>query len=72
LKNERKEWLSANETAELLGKTVTKSGWHLRSLKFARDKGHLTVYGRINPYTYHRTEVEALKRKIVAGDVYLP
>lgn len=71
LRNERKDWLTGDEAAALLGRPYSKSGQHLRILKFARDKGHLTIFGSRSPFTYWRKEVEALQQKVVRNEVYL-
>ncbi|MEM9526654.1 MAG: hypothetical protein AAGA31_08610 [Bacteroidota bacterium] len=75
LRNEKKMWLTAEEAAEKLGKPITKSGSYKTVLAYARKHGQprfLRTFGSERPYTYLRTEVEALARAVATGQTVLP
>lgn len=65
-------WMTGDEAAQALGRRLTKSGEHLRCLKFFRDKGHLTVFGSQRPITYSREQVMDLKKKMDREQVFMP
>jgi hypothetical protein len=65
-------WMSGDETAEALGRPLTKSGEHLRCLKHFRDHGFLTVFGSMRPYTYSRGQVMELRKLIDREKVFMP
>lgn len=65
-------WMTGDEAAEALGKPLTKSGEHLRFLKFFRDNGKLSILGSSRPYTYSRKQVMELRKLIELEKVFMP
>ena len=68
----KSKWVDGDEAARIIGKRVVPSKEHLKTLKWARDKGHLLTFASRSPYRYLRAEVEQLQRDVAAGKIWLP
>lgn len=69
LRNKTSEWVSADDAARMLGKTINTSGTHTRVLTYLRnhDKKYLKTFGQLRPYTYLRSEVDEVVRLVKNG-----
>lgn len=65
-------WMTGDEAAAALGRPLTKSGEHLRCLKYFRERGYLTVHGSTRPYTYSRKQVMDLRKAIEQERAFMP
>ncbi|MEM9526645.1 MAG: hypothetical protein AAGA31_08565 [Bacteroidota bacterium] len=65
-------WISGDLAAQMLGKTISPSGHHLRVLKHCREEGKLTRIGQGSKITYWYEEVRELQRKVANNDEVLP
>lgn len=65
-------FISGDLAAQMLGKTISPSGHHLRVLEHCRKEGLLTVLGQSKNITYWYEEVLALQRKVANNDIVLP
>lgn len=65
-------WITGDEAAQMLGKTISPSGHHLRVLEHCRKEGLLTVVGQGRNITYWYDEVKTLQADVATNDVVLP
>jgi len=65
-------WISGDLTAQMLGKTISKSKHHLRTLQYCREEGLLTRIGQGSKITYWYEEVRALQQRVADNDIVLP
>lgn len=72
LQMEKFGWISGDDAARMLGKTVSKSGWHLRVLTHCRKEGLLTRIGQGSNITYWYEEVKQLQQKVAENKIVLP
>lgn len=72
LEREQKPFLEPDEACRVIGIRITKSGRHRSRLKWLRDKGFLTRFGSLNPYTYDSEEVKTLADLYRQGRVAIP
>jgi hypothetical protein len=66
------QWLSGDEVCTLLGIPITRSNTHRLRLQWLREKGLLSRFGCMRPYTYAREEVMEVLRKIQKGTLVIP
>lgn len=72
LQMEKFGWISGDDAARMLGKTISKSGWHLRVLAHCRKEGLLTRIGQGSNITYWYEEVKQLQQKVADNKIVLP
>jgi hypothetical protein len=65
-------WITGDEAALMLGKTISPSGHHLRVLDHCRKEGLLTVIGQSRNITYWYEEVKTLQTKVANNAIVLP